>query len=133
MKNFIAFAGALKVHGTENLPQLGADKTMVGCAGFSSGAAMTNQMAVSSGKTFKGFAVDAGAPYFMTEGATLDTRTMLNSPQKIDISGINEKIHEFAKEGKIDDPENLKGKPVYLAVGEDDKSISAKVVARTKE
>lgn len=102
--------------------------------GLSSGAFMAVQVHVALSKTIKGAAVFAGGPYYCAEGSLIKATTnCMSMGLNINLEKIKSKVQEYASQGKIDDPTNLKSSSVFVFSGTMDYTVNPKVNKKTVE
>jgi poly(3-hydroxybutyrate) depolymerase len=122
----------------QKLPGYGVDLSKTSVSGLSSGAFMTAQFHVAYSGTLVGAGIIAGGPYYcagsyssntyMENATTICMNPIVLGPNS---KKLYTKAKEFAKEGWIDDLNNLKDDKVYLFSGSNDQVVTTKVVDQT--
>lgn len=130
------------------LPTLGADVTQVGVSGLSSGAYMAGQYHMAHSASVFGAGIVAGGPYGCAEsvlgrinpvwpvalaqnlnrainGCTGTSMKLLGVP---DLSRLEQRARERAKNGDIDSVSGLIGDRVYLFTGKSDNTVAPSLV-----
>lgn len=127
------------------LPKMGADLTQTSVSGLSSGGFMTAQLDTAFSKSFVGAGIIAAGPYYCAgnlhsggvkvanwKRATTTCMDPLKGSEP-DPKKLLDKAKEFAKQGLIDDVQNLKNQNIYIFSGTKDSTVRQAVVDQTKK
>jgi poly(3-hydroxybutyrate) depolymerase len=123
------------------LPALAADLTHTTVSGLSSGAYMAGQFAVAFSSMIEGAAIIAGGPYYcagqggyspflpnFTNAVTACMNPAKTHADPPDASVLWDRTLDFARDGLIDDPSNLRFQSIYLFSGSNDHTVTTEVV-----
>jgi hypothetical protein len=132
---------ALAPVGAVGAPPLGAynaDIKESSISGISSGAFMAVQFGVSWSSIIKGVGVIAGGPYYCAQGTAVDgllgnlgpdltaTGACMKGPPP-DLEPLIEQTDRWARQGDIDDPQNITDQRIYIFAGYNDSVVDPKV------
>ncbi len=111
------------------LPALNVDIGETSISGISSGAFMAVQFGVAHSSIVKGAGVIAGGPYYCGQDSAVAATTRCSctldpahkvcdvSPASADVTTLVSKTRHFARQGAIDDPQNLSAHRVLIFTG----------------
>ena len=111
------------------------DPEQVIVAGLSSGAYMANQLHIAFSNTFrKGAGIIAGGPYYCARGSeAIALEPCMKHSDLIPIDKLVAITRQWAKEGAIDNPQNLSSSRVYLFSGKLDTVVHQGVMEDLEE
>jgi poly(3-hydroxybutyrate) depolymerase len=115
-----------------------ADLRESSISGISSGAFMAVQFGMSWSSIIKGVGVIAGGPYYCAQGTATDgvlgtigadlraTGPCMKGPPPA-LDPLFEKTEEWARQGDIDNPNNIARQRIYIFAGYNDSIVDPKV------
>ncbi|XP_003384510.1 PREDICTED: uncharacterized protein LOC100634387 [Amphimedon queenslandica] len=131
----LVFALLNGAYAAARLGSYNVDKSKISVSGISSGGYFAVQFHIAYSKTLMGAGVVAGGPYYCAEGQLNTALTSCMNrllPSLMDVAKYVDKVHEDAKNGKIDDPTNLSNDLIYLYSGTKD-TVVRPVVMKSLE
>jgi hypothetical protein len=126
----------------QKLAGYGVDLKKTSASGLSSGAFMTSQFHVAYSSIFVGAGIIAGGPFYCV-GSYSAIPAIMSFEKALDIcmdpiGGLGpfpeklvDKAKEFARQGLIDDLDNLKDDKIYIFSGANDQTVKPNVVEQT--
>jgi poly(3-hydroxybutyrate) depolymerase len=132
MIRWLLLLACLPALAAEPLPRLQAQARGVTVSGLSAGASMAVQMHVAHSASVSGAGVFAGAPYYCAQSSLTTALYNCMTPGSWTpvpaAAQMKPRIEQFEKAKWIDPLANLKGAPVWLFTGTEDRTVLPAVV-----
>lgn len=114
-------------------PAFNIDRERITVSGVSSGAYMAGQLHVAHSDRIRGAALIAGGPYACAGGSVQQALGPCIKGGELDVPALLERAREYARDGRIADPDGLRDDRVWIFHGAADAAVDRHVSLATAE